>query len=50
MQRVADNYRKIRNTFRYILGNLDDFDPQRDVVAFAEMHPLDQYILLRAAG
>ena len=27
MQRVADSYRKIRNTFRYILGNLADFDP-----------------------
>ncbi len=49
MQRIADSYRKIRNTFRYILGNLDGFDPGRDAVAFAEMHPLDQYILLRAA-
>ena len=49
MQRVAESYRKIRNTFRYILGNLDGFDPARDVVPFAEMHVLDQYILLRAA-
>ena len=49
MQRVADSYRKIRNTFRYILGNLEGFDPARDSVPFAEMHPLDQYILLRAA-
>jgi len=49
MQRIADSYRKIRNTFRYILGNLDGFDPARDAVAFAEMHPLDQYILLRTA-
>ena len=49
MQRVADSYRKIRNTFRYILGNLDGFDPATDAVPFAEMHPLDQYILLRAA-
>ena len=49
MQRIADSYRKIRNTFRYILGNLEGFDPARDVVPFAEMHPLDQYILLRAA-
>jgi isoleucyl-tRNA synthetase len=48
MQRVAESYRKIRNTFRYIVGNLADFDPERDAVAFAEMHPLDQYILLRA--
>jgi isoleucyl-tRNA synthetase len=49
MQRIADSYRKIRNTFRYILGNLDGFDPERDSVAFGDMHPLDQYILLRAA-
>ena len=49
MKRIADSYRKIRNTFRYILSNLDGFDPARDSVAFAEMDPLDQYILLRAA-
>jgi isoleucyl-tRNA synthetase len=49
MKRIADNYRKIRNTFRYILGNLEGFDPQLDRVAFAEMEPLDKYILLRAA-
>jgi len=49
MQRVAESYRKIRNTFRYILGNLEGFDPATDVVPFAEMHALDQYILLRAA-
>src|ERR1019366_1922559 len=49
MQRVAESYRKIRNTFRYILGNLQDFAPAQDAVGFAEMHPLDQYILLRAA-
>jgi isoleucyl-tRNA synthetase len=49
MQRIADSYRKIRNTFRYILSNLEGFHPARDVVPFAEMHPLDQYILLQAA-
>jgi isoleucyl-tRNA synthetase len=49
MQRVAENYRKIRNTFRFILGNFYDFDPQLHSVPFAEMHPLDQYMLLRTA-
>jgi isoleucyl-tRNA synthetase len=49
MQRVAENYRKIRNTFRFILGNLDGFDPARDAVPFAEMEPLDRYMLLRTA-
>ncbi len=46
MQRVAENYRKIRNTFRYILGNLEGFDPQTDAVAFDQMEELDQYVLL----
>ena len=45
MQRVSENYRKIRNTFRYILGNLHDFDPARDAVPFEQMEALDQYTL-----
>jgi len=49
MQRIVESYRKLRNTFRYILGNLQGFEPAHDAVSFAEMHPLDQYILLRAA-
>jgi len=49
MKRVADSYRKVRNTFRYILSNLDGFDPRHDSVGFAGMEPLDQYILLRVA-
>jgi isoleucyl-tRNA synthetase len=49
MQRVAENYRKIRNTFRFILGNLHDFDPQSHSVEFGNMQPLDQYMLLRTA-
>ncbi len=48
MQRVADNYRKIRNTFRNMLGNLADFNPA-DAVPFEQMEPLDQYMLLRTA-
>jgi isoleucyl-tRNA synthetase len=49
MARVAENYRKIRNTFRYILGNLHEFSPAEEVVPFEQMEPLDQYMLLRAA-
>ncbi len=45
MQRVAENYRKIRNTFRYILGNLGDFNPQTDAVPFDKMEALDRYLL-----
>ena len=33
MQRLADNYRKLRNTFRFLLGNLDGFDPVSDAVS-----------------
>ncbi len=49
MDRVAENYRKVRNTFRYILGNLNSFDPAKHAVPFEQMHSIDQYILLRAA-
>jgi isoleucyl-tRNA synthetase len=45
MQTSAENYRKIRNTFRYILGNLEGFDPKTDVVAFDEMESIDQHML-----
>ena len=49
MQRVGENYKKIRNTFRYILGNLEDFNPQTDGVAFDQMEALDQYMLRQTA-
>ena len=49
MQRVSDNYRKLRNTFRFLLGNLHDFSPAQHAIAFAQMEPLDQYILARTA-
>jgi isoleucyl-tRNA synthetase len=45
MLRIAENYRKIRNTFRYVLGNLGDFNPERDAVPFGRMEALDQYML-----
>ncbi|MGB9068939.1 MAG: class I tRNA ligase family protein, partial [Candidatus Acidiferrales bacterium] len=45
MLRIAENYRKIRNTFRYVLGNLGDFNPDTDAVPFASMEGLDQYML-----
>ena len=46
MQRVAENYREIRNKlFKNALGNLYDFDPQINAVPFAKMDELDQYML-----
>jgi isoleucyl-tRNA synthetase len=47
MQRCADIYRKLRNTFRFLLGNLNGFDPVRDRVPEAELLPLDRYMLAR---
>ena len=49
MQRIAENYRKIRNTFRYILGNLHGFDPHDDAVPFQRLEALDQYMLRQTA-
>ncbi len=46
MQRVAESYRKIRNSlFRYVLSNLYDFDPQKNAVTFDQLDILDQYML-----
>ena len=44
---MSDVYRKIRNTFRYLLGNLSDFDPKTGSVAYADMEELDRWALLR---
>ena len=47
MQRCAELYKKLRNTFRFLLGNLAGFDPVRDRVAGSELVPLDRYMLAR---
>ncbi len=47
MQRCADIYRKLRNTFRFLLGNLNGFVPARDRVPEADLLPLDRYMLAR---
>ena len=49
MNRVAENYRKLRNTFRYVLGNLSEFDPAKNAVAFDQMEFVDQAMLVRTA-
>ena len=45
--RITESYRKIRNTWRFMLGVLADFDPQRDAVASEQFQELDRFILLR---
>ncbi|NPV26624.1 MAG: isoleucine--tRNA ligase [Firmicutes bacterium] len=47
LKQVAEAYRKIRNTCRYILGNLYDFNPNTDRVAFDQMPELDRWALLK---
>lgn len=45
MKRVGDEYRRIRNTFRILLGNLADFDPNRDAVDADRLEPIDLWAL-----
>ncbi|QPJ65630.1 MAG: isoleucine--tRNA ligase [Candidatus Nitrohelix vancouverensis] len=50
LKRLTEAYRKIRNTFRFLLGNLSDFDPKKDAVALDELMEIDRYILFRFNG
>ena len=50
VKQLADVYRKVRNTARYLLGNLHDFDPARDAIPYAELPLLDQWMLQRTAA
>ncbi len=47
LTRASEAYRKIRNTLRYLVGNLYDFDPLRDRVPLDALEEVDRYILLR---
>ncbi|MFQ5560757.1 MAG: isoleucine--tRNA ligase, partial [Nitrospinota bacterium] len=47
LKRLSEAYRKIRNTFRYMLGNLHDFDVQKDQVSFEKLPEIDRFILHR---
>jgi len=47
IKQTSDMYRKVRNTARFLLGNLHDFDPKQDAVAYADLPELDQYLLHR---
>jgi isoleucyl-tRNA synthetase len=47
LTRLADAYRKIRNTFKYLLSNLYDFDPTTDSVAYEKTIEIDRWILSR---
>ncbi len=47
LKRMADSYRRMRNTLRFLLGNLHGFDPARDAVAPEAMVALDRWVLNR---
>ncbi|WHY93528.1 isoleucine--tRNA ligase [Neobacillus cucumis] len=47
LKQVAEVYRKIRNTFRFLLGNLADFNPASDKVAFENLREVDQFMLVK---
>lgn len=46
-KQLSESYRKIRNTARFILGNIYDYDPGQHAVAFSEMDEIDQWALLK---
>jgi len=50
LTRLADAYRKIRNTYKYLLSNLYDFDPATDSVGHKDMLEADRWILSRLSG
>jgi len=47
IKRITEAYRRFRNTFRFMLGNLYDFDPMKDAVSFDRLSALDQWALHR---
>ncbi len=47
LRQVGDSYRRIRNTFKFLLGNISDFDPEKDSVAYDQLLSLDRYMLHR---
>jgi isoleucyl-tRNA synthetase len=49
VKQLADVYRKVRNTARYLLGNLHDFEPSRDAIPVAQLPLLDRWMLQRTA-
>ncbi|MHB8502222.1 MAG: isoleucine--tRNA ligase [Candidatus Acidiferrales bacterium] len=50
MTQLSEAYRKIRNTFRFALGNLFDFEPGRDALPDEQLEEFDRWMLDRAAG
>ncbi|WP_341913232.1 isoleucine--tRNA ligase [Polaromonas sp. YR568] len=49
LARVVDTYRRVRNTLKFLLANISDFDPAKDAVPLDQMLEIDRYALSRAA-
>lgn len=47
IKQISEAYRKIRNTFRFLLGNLFDFDPEKDSVPYNKLGEIDQFMICR---
>ncbi|MBY0120772.1 isoleucine--tRNA ligase [Bacillus sp. S/N-304-OC-R1] len=47
LKQVTEVYRKIRNTFRFLLGNLADFNPNTDAISFDHLREVDQFMLVK---
>src|SRR6185437_14679645 len=45
IQRITDSYRRFRNTFRFLLGNLYDFTPSKNRVPYDQLMPVDKWAL-----
>ena len=50
LKQVAEAYRKLRGTLRFLLGNLSDFDPQSDAVPYDQLPLVDKWLLARHAA
>jgi len=47
LARLGDSYRKIRNTLRYLLGNLNEFNPDKHLLPYKDLSDIDQWALGR---
>ncbi|MFQ9537620.1 MAG: isoleucine--tRNA ligase [Lactococcus lactis] len=47
LSQVSEVYRKIRNTLRFLIANTSDFNPKEDAIDFAELRPVDKYMLVK---
>ncbi len=47
LKQVSESYRKIRNTFRFLLGNVSDFNPATDAIPYDKMPEIDQFMMCK---